>query len=1117
MSSKEVGTLRTRLSWEGDDSRKSLQGFKSDLKSLRTEMNVAKSGGQDYSKSLKGLKDQSDILSRQFKTQQEQVRELRKRYEESAKVKGEDARQTRNLSDDYNKAVAAMNRIEEQLKKVTTEINDQVNPWKKLGDAATTQGDRLKTAGENLSTFGRNYSLNVTAPIVAGAGFAFKAAMDFESAFAGVEKTVDGTASQMQGLRDGIREMAKEIPASTTEIAAVAEAAGQLGIETESIEEFTRTMIDLGEATNLSSEQAATEFARFANIVGMSQDDFDRLGSSVVSLGNNMATTEAEISSMAMRLAAQGKQVGMSEAEIVALAATMSSLGIESEAGGTAMTTVLKKIQDAVSEGKQGLDDFASAAGLSSEEFAKTWNENPVEALDAFIKGLSDSSAEGENLNGILENLGIKGIRESDTLLRMAGASDLLSEAVNNSTQAWEENSALTDEAAQRYATTESQLKILWNRAKDVAITLGEALIPAAMDALDAAEPLIQKIEEGAEAFADMDKEQQETILKMIALVAAVGPATVVLGSMATGLGSLLKIIGGVSTGLGKIGGAGLLGRVGLMGLTGGPVGLAIAGVAGLTLGVTALVDSNKDFLDINYEKLDAIQDEIDATDNLISEYEELESKNKLTTDEMLRYMDLLYEMKEAKSESALEALKEEQEKLLSASGLTNEEMERFLELNGDVIEMAPNTAQAISEEGFAYADNLDKLKELNAEKERELALNMSRELEDALAREVELMQEEIDLMAEIEEIDNKIMENRNLKVENLNAQREAESLIRDINAEILALEGDTTAEGRAKREVLQAQLSEQERILHGLEVEEEVLVSTRDRLQEKLNKKNEGLESTREEIRELDRLKGDYEELILSQVGLNSEKGEGLSVLNEEIFRLQYKKSELDKQLATGKLNTAEYNEQKAAIDEQIGKLQGAKGELELINQVAGETVYKTVNIQENPAGFWRTLDRNLSNPVTKLVNVDYNVRKSMGLSPVANAYAEGTDYHPGGRFLAGEEGFELGRMGNRWEMLNTGFYERPPGYQVFTHDESKQIIKALNSMPAYADGARMSGDASRLMSGIPSNGEPILIELHSTVMMPDGKVLAQASEPHITRMQNRNNSIRKSFKGGA
>src|SRR5690606_31115820 len=144
--------------------------------------------------------------------------------------------------------------------------------------------------------FGKNYTMKVTAPIVAGGTAAFKAAMDYESAFAGVRKTVDATEEELAQLSKGIREMAKELPASATEIAAVAEAAGQLGIETENILEFTRTMIDLGEATNLTAEQAATQFARFANIVGMSQKDFDRLGSTVVALGkNNCPVTEKSV------------------------------------------------------------------------------------------------------------------------------------------------------------------------------------------------------------------------------------------------------------------------------------------------------------------------------------------------------------------------------------------------------------------------------------------------------------------------------------------------------------------------------------------------------------------------------------------------------------------------------------------------------------------------------------------------------------------------------------------------------------------------------------------------------------------------------------------------------
>src|SRR5690606_25205104 len=150
--------------------------------------------------------------------------------------------------------------------------------------------------------------------------------------------------------------------------------------------------------------------------------------------------------------------------------------------GGTAMSMTLKKMQTSVSLADEDLTKFASVARMSANEFAEAFNKDPMKALEAFIGGLSESSNAGENLTLILDDLGSKGIRESDTLLRLAGASEVLSNAVNVASEAWDENIVLQNEVEQRYATTESQMAMLKNQIMDVAIQIGDILIPIVRD-----------------------------------------------------------------------------------------------------------------------------------------------------------------------------------------------------------------------------------------------------------------------------------------------------------------------------------------------------------------------------------------------------------------------------------------------------------------------------------------------------------------------------------------------------------------------------------------------------------------------------------------------------------
>lgn len=431
----------------------------------------------------------------------------------------------------------------------------------KFGNSAREVGEKFSKVGKEISGFGSALTKGVTAPIVAGAGLAVKAAIDYESAFAGVKKTVDETATvSYQKLSDGIRQMAKELPASAVEIANVAEVAGQLGIKAEDILTFSRTMIDMGESTNLSAEEAATAIAKIANILGLTSDEYGRFGASVVDLGNNFATTEKDIVEMTNRLAAGGKLAGLTAPEILGLATAMSSVGIEAEAGGTAMTQTLTAIGNAVSlTTKDSADDLAliaKVAGTTSEEFQKAWKEKPAEALQAFIKGLNTAREQGANMDAILMKLGMTGVRQGNMLKSLALSSDKMSAAVERSNQAWKDNTALTNEANKRYETTESQLKMFRNQLTDIAIEFGGPLIKALRSGLDAVKPWLTNLSDLAKKFSSLSTEQQQNIIKWGLMAAALGPALNILGGGVTVVGGFAKAIGGLSKGIGFLSGS---------------------------------------------------------------------------------------------------------------------------------------------------------------------------------------------------------------------------------------------------------------------------------------------------------------------------------------------------------------------------------------------------------------------------------------------------------------------------------------------------------------------------------------------------------------------------------
>lgn len=359
-------------------------------------------------------------------------------------------------------------------------LKGQTDPslTKALNNAKSSAEKSLKSLEKYGDALKKAFTV-ATAAITACGTASVKAAIDFEDAFAGVKKTVDETeTTTYEDLAQGIRDLAKEMPTAAAEIAEVAENAGQLGISADNIITFSKVMVQLGETTNLAADEAASSIAQLFNITGTSMDVVDRFGATIVALGNNAATTESDIVDMATRIASASTQIGLSETEMLALSTTMTSLGITAERGGTAISTVLSNIDKAVALNSDTLEKWADVAGMSAENFSKLWEEDAYAAIQSIVSGMSEATKQGENLNVILADLGINNATQLDVLKRLSSGQELMAEMTDLANTAWEENTALTNEANTRYETMASKIEILKNNFYDVGITIGEHLMP---------------------------------------------------------------------------------------------------------------------------------------------------------------------------------------------------------------------------------------------------------------------------------------------------------------------------------------------------------------------------------------------------------------------------------------------------------------------------------------------------------------------------------------------------------------------------------------------------------------------------------------------------------------
>ena len=683
------------------DFKKTLQEVNIELNKNYNQFKLTQAQWDSSTKSTEKLRAEQEYLRNAYEIQNDKVSTLKMQLADLENAENKNVTAIKKKRNELTSAEVKLENYNKRIKEIENQLNNTGKKIEEFGTKVENTGKRIESAGKKLSAF----SAATGAALAASA----KSAIDFEDAFAGVEKTVDGTEEQMEELKQGIRDMAKELPSTTTEISAVAEAAGQLGIKTDDILSFTKVMIDLGNSTNLSAEEAASSLAKFANITKMSAKDYDKLGSTIVALGNNFATTEADIVAMATRLAATGELAGLSESQILSLATAMSSVGIEAEAGGSAMSKLLKQIQVAVELGGEDLKDFASIAGMTSKDFKKAFEKDAVSALSVFISGLNDTERNGKSAIAILNDMGIKEVRLSNTVLSLANASDLLNEAVELGNEAWEDNTALTNEANKRYDTLKSKITIAVNKLKDQAITLGNKLMPSLEKVLD-------KFGEWIEKFEGLSDEQVDMIVKIGLMVTAISPLLSIIGKVTSAIGGTIQGFGTFVQAIGVMNGSITTSSTAVNGLAkvltslSNPTVLAVAAIGTVTATVSyfALKESEAE------QETRKFAEEMRKSKEAFDEYNSAIDE---TTDANLSHINSVERLKDELSEIVDENGKVKKGYEARASFILkelNEALGTEYKLNGNIID--------------SYKDLQDEIDNLIEKKKAEIILSAKEE-----------------------------------------------------------------------------------------------------------------------------------------------------------------------------------------------------------------------------------------------------------------------------------------------------------------------------------------------------------------------------------------------------
>lgn len=493
--------------------------------SLTSQIGKVKSAMNEAGLSTKDLYQQKQALSARAKEAEQSLGSL---TNEAKRLKTiSDAKIALGIDTD-DKARAELDRVHkayERLKlsgKLTGSELARASELhtKKVKELEEQLGKTTLTASEMIG------ELSKIAGSAGGMAVVAKAAMEFETAMAGVKKVVDGTPEQVSRLSKEIKDLSVELGMTATEVAQIATMGGQLGVPIDKLGEFTTMAGQMVVAFGMSAEEAGNAAAKLANVFNMPIEQVGELGDVINTLGNNMAAKEREIVDAMLRVGGTARQFGLAKEEVAGLTAAMIALGKPPEVASTAINALLTKLQTAQNQGA-GFADGLQMIGTSADEMADNIAQNPQQALSGFLEKLGQLDDRQRSMVSVK----LFGAEYADDINLLVGSLGTYNQALGLATDKTatagamqKEFQAQMDTAAKKVTQAKAELMAL-------AINIGQHLLPIISTTAEA-------VGDMAGTLADIAHEYP-TITQLVTLMGGAVVAVKALNSVIALTGSL--------------------------------------------------------------------------------------------------------------------------------------------------------------------------------------------------------------------------------------------------------------------------------------------------------------------------------------------------------------------------------------------------------------------------------------------------------------------------------------------------------------------------------------------------------------------------------------------------